>query len=283
MITEATAATSVCVSIVLHESALDALDPTLHHLRTSLNSAHSAGNIASARVVIRDNASSAAYRRELQILFDAVAREAPAWQTWELMLDDANPGFGAAHNANLEEAGEAYLLVLNPDVELAEDAVEAGLRAFAKEDSVVALNPLCHRADGDRDYLCKRYPTVLDLFLRGFAPAPLRDPFAERLGRYEYRDDDAKAARVVELLSGACLLCRGAAFHAVKGFDPGYFLYFEDFDLALRLASHGELRFEPSMQATHHGGFASRKGWRHRVWFMRSAARFFETHGWRLR
>lgn len=202
---------------------------------------------------------------------------------WHLALEDTNHGFGVAHNHAQSDAHEDYLLILNPDVELADDALQKCLAWMATAPDAVAVNPRCTRPDESPEYLCKRYPTLFDLFLRGFGGRRLRARFTKRLGRYEYRD---YAKRVTpwraELLSGACLLCRRSAFKACGGFDPAFFLYFEDFDLSRRLAVHGDLCCLPAMAAVHHGGDAARKGWRHRRWFIVSAWRFFARHGWRL-
>ena len=43
----------------------------------------------------------------------------------------------------------------------------------------------------------------------------------------------------VDWLSGACLLVRRSAFEAIGGFDPGYFMYWEDADLCRRLRERG--------------------------------------------
>jgi len=40
--------------------------------------------------------------------------------------------------------------------------------------------------------------------------------------------------------------------------------------------------FVPQARIVHHGGEAARKGPRHVAWFVRSAWRFFATHGWRF-
>jgi hypothetical protein len=69
---------------------------------------------------------------------------------------------------------------------------------------------------------------------------------------------------------------------AAGGFDPRYFMYFEDYDLSLRIAAQGTVAYEPAMRIVHHGGEAARKGWRHVGWFVRSAWRFFSRHGWKL-
>ncbi len=50
------------------------------------------------------------------------------------------------------------------------------------------------------------------------------------------------------------MLCRRKPLQAVKGFDERYFLYFEDFDLSLRLGSRGKLAYVPTMKIIHVGG-----------------------------
>ena len=77
------------------------------------------------------------------------------------------------------------------------------------------------------------------------------------------------------------MLIRGAALRAVGGFDERYFLYFEDFDLSLRLAGQGAVEYLPAMVVRHYGGGSAAKGWRHRWLFLRSGVRFFSDHGWR--
>jgi GT2 family glycosyltransferase len=67
---------------------------------------------------------------------------------------------------------------------------------------------------------------------------------------------------------------------AVEGFDPRYFLYFEDFDLSLRLSKVAPIAYVPAVRIVHHGGHAAAKGFAHIRWFATSARRFFSMHGW---
>jgi GT2 family glycosyltransferase len=99
--------------------------------------------------------------------------------------------------------------------------------------------------------------------------------------RYEYRELGDEEASPVQLLSGACMLIDRRALAAVGGFDTRFFMYFEDYDLSLRLGAHGTLLYVPSMRIVHHGGGAARKGARHIRWFGVSAWRFYRRHGWR--
>ena len=100
----------------------------------------------------------------------------------------ANVGYGVAHNLMLNGTGGDYQLVLNPDVELAGDALVNAIRWLDVNPDVVAVAPAVARPDGAPDFLCKRYPAVFDLLLRGFAPRIVRRLFRARLERYELRD-----------------------------------------------------------------------------------------------
>ena len=51
---------------------------------------------------------------------------------------------------------------------------------------------------------------------------------------------------------------RRDAFDAVGGFDPGYFMYFEDLDLGERLGKAGwQNVYVPSAEVVHEGGHAT--------------------------
>ncbi|HET6266063.1 MAG TPA: hypothetical protein VFD95_14465, partial [Usitatibacter sp.] len=62
----------------------------------------------------------------------------------------------------------------------------------------------------------------------------------------------------------------------------GFFMYFEDYDLSLRVGRESQVAYVPQARIRHHGGEASRKGLRHVAWFVSSAVRFFARHGWRI-
>lgn len=275
---------SLTVSIVTYRSDTVLLERCLRKLALAIGAAREQGVVRTVAVAMIDNSEDPKIADEVTRL--GKLRFADSGVQLHFLHGHANIGYGIAHNLMLNGTGADYQLVLNPDVELAADALANAIRWLDGHPEVGAAAPAVTRPDGTPDYLCKRYPAVLDLLLRGFAPEPLRRLFRRRLDRYEMRDAIAAAAGgpVVGLpvMSGCCMLVRRDAIDATGGFDPKFFLYFEDYDWSVRLNEVGQTAYLPQFRVVHHGGGAARKGWRHVAWFARSALRFYGKHGWRF-
>jgi GT2 family glycosyltransferase len=273
---------SLAVSVVLHHSPLPRLRQTLASLWVALGEAREARELGPARLWLIDNSEDDAYTARVRALVEEVFADKADWLQVEAVVLETNRGFGAGHNRALLDDDSDYRLVLNPDVVMTHDALVEGLHLLQRESGAVALSPRSSTPGGAREYLCKRYPSVLVLAARGFSRGWLRRRLAPRIAHYEMRDLCRGEAPVdVPLISGCFMLLRGAAVRQVRGFDTGYFMYFEDFDLSLRLRIHGRLLYVPAVRIVHYGGDAAGKGRRHIAWFLRSALRFFRQHGWR--
>ena len=271
------AAPSLTVAIVTYAPAMPLLARTLAYLAESAHHARERGSLGQAHVVIVDNGPDG-MAEPLALLAAAALERAPG-VTFEVAGGHGNVGYARGNNLALERSRADLHLILNPDVEMATDALDAALGYFAAHPWVGAITPAARHPDGTRQYLVKAPPTWGVLLLRGFAPKAVQSWFRARLDAYEMRDRDWDREQCpVEITSGCFLMCRRSALDQVKGFDPGYFLYFEDFDLTLRLSKVTRIAYVPLVRITHHGGRAGAKGFRHLAWFARSASRFFRSH-----
>lgn len=200
-----------------------------------------------------------------------------------LIHGQGNIGYGSGHNLLLEKIESGFHLLLNPDVIVDKQSLVSGITFMIENPDVVATSPYAEYENGDRQYLCKRYPSVLTFLIRGFFPGPLKKLFKARLAAFEMRDlSDHEPCKDVQLISGCFMLCRSDALQQARGFDENYFLYFEDFDLSLRLGKFGSIAYLPTMGIKHAGGYAAKKGAGHLSMFIKSGIRFFNTYGWRL-
>jgi GT2 family glycosyltransferase len=267
------------VAIVAYRTGADTLSRCLASLGESARLAKASGALAAIDLYLIDNGAPG----EPSFAEPTLASWPRELGTPRVRIGHGNLGYGSANNLVLAEIASDFHLVMNPDVEIEADALPAVLAAFEAHPRVGLVAPAVFGTDGARQYLCKRYPTLWVLFLRGFAPAFIRRMFAGSLERYEMRDAIAdRFLTGVPLASGCFMAIRTPHLRHLRGFDPGYFMYFEDYDLSLRLAREGELAYVPAARIVHQGGDASAKGGRHVLWFMRSARRFFSRHGWKL-
>ena len=271
-------APALSVAIVTFHTPAALLQRALASLAVAIARAREAGLAGDASVFVIDNTPGGSAE---------VAQALRAWPAaageLRILSGHGNLGYGRANNLVLPHLASDAHLVMNPDVELDADALRAALDALRAHPGVGMVAPAVFGDDGAPQFLCRRYPSVWVLYLRGFAPAFLRRRFAATLADYEMRDVMGPAMHCgVPLASGCFMLARTALFARLGGFDPRYFMYFEDYDLSLRLGREAAVAYVPQARIVHHGGEAARKGVRHIAWFVRSAWRFFARHGWRI-
>jgi GT2 family glycosyltransferase len=271
---------TLTVSIVTYRPDLAQLDTTLRKLSLAMEMAREAGMLRAVNLVLIDNTGDRAVAEAVVRLGAAHFENSPV--TMNYLHGHANIGYGTAHNLVMHGGNTHFHLVLNPDIEVAEESLSVALHYFEEHEDIGVIVPAVFRRNGTREYACKRYPSVFDLGLRAFAPTSLRRLFSKRMHRYEMRDVIGDAVvSPIPVMSGSFILVRRKAVESTGGFDPNFFLYFEDFDWSVRLNRVTRSAYVPTVRVVHHGGNAARKGMRHIAYFIRSGALFFKKHGWK--
>lgn len=182
---------------------------------------------------------------------DALRRRLP-WLAVTVL--ESNRGFGSACNAGLSMVRTPGVLLLNPDARLAEGSLPEMGRALAEDPGLAAVQPVV-RAWG--------WPEVTAS--RGIGITPFYEGYD--LGFMRFEPFPASSA-VLTGVSAAASLWRTEALKALGGFDPGFFMYFEDVDLCIRAAAMG-WRFALAGRASceHMTGATSSRGraerWEH--------------------
>ncbi|MDT6941782.1 glycosyltransferase [Brucella pseudogrignonensis] len=261
-------APDISICIVLYEPDRDILMKTLDTLATAVRIFSGEKRF---KLYIVDNSPTPAISVSNHIAFQAIPTE--------IIYGQGNIGFGRANNLALDRGIGRYHLVLNPDVELSASTLWECFAFMEQHVDCILLTPAATYPDGSTQFLCKQYPNLFDLLIRGFAPRPIQEIFRGRLEQYEMR---RQIKQIVfwdpPIVSGCFMFFRGDIFCRLKGFDQRYMLYFEDFDISLRAACLGRIAYVPSVKIIHRGGNAAKKGLWHIHQFLRSAIIFFTSH-----
>lgn len=258
----------ISICIVIYKPDQDVLMTTLNSLATALETFSDSEQF---KLYIVDNSPTLSFTADNHPIFSTIPSE--------IISGHGNVGFGRANNMVLNRSIGKYHLVLNPDVELSPSALWEAFSFMQHHETCGLLTPAARYPDGRRQFLCKQYPNLLDLFVRGFAPKSIQSLLTKRLERYEMRKyTEQQIYWHPPIVSGCFMYFRSDVFQKLKGFDPRYLLYFEDFDISLRTAQIADIAYVPSVQIIHRGGNAAAKGWWHVGQFLRSALIFFSSH-----
>lgn len=267
-------------SVVTYESDEALLERLLDTLGESVARAARAYDLDATLFLVVNDEDAARVAALERLVAERVARPAPPFAI-RTLVGHGNVGYGPGQNLAIRAIDSDYHLVLNPDIVVEPDVVLECIRYLDAHPEVALLAP--QGFDQHREYarLAKRYPSVLVLLLRALAVRPSSGWLGRRVTEYTYgRELPTDVPTPVELASGCFMFCRSTALKRVNGFDERYFLYFEDYDLSLKIRRFGEIREVPFARITHYGGQTARRGVRRIAYFLRSAVTFFTTHGW---
>jgi len=158
-----------------------------------------------------------------------------------------NVGYGKGNNAGARMAQGSYLLICNPDNVLEPTALERMVNTMERDPSIGILAPRLVHEDGTVRNSSRAFPSLLDIFVKRTF---LRSLFPQRMRRF-LKYTHHQTATDVDWVVGACFLIRKEDFELLGGFDPRFFLFFEDTDLCRRVWKTGKrVVYDPSVFAT---------------------------------
>ena len=194
-------------------------------------------------IIVIDNASADGSVEMLRSDFPDIARIESA----------VNLGFGAGCNKAYAKASGEFVLLLNPDAEVIDHAIDGMLEVLRAHPKGAILAP--RLVNPDRTFQTASggaLPTLANtawnyLFLKNLLP-PWLGPSALFL------DGDPPGLLRLEWVSGAAMLLRREAIGATI-FDEAFFMYGEDMDVCDRVGREGwEVLYSSAHSIVHHHG-----------------------------
>jgi len=214
-------------------------------LRNCLGSVYKAVENINSEIFVVDNNSS-------DDSCSMVSREYP---DVTLICNTVNAGYAAANNQALKKAGGRYILLLNPDTVVSENALTKSIKFMDSHLDGGALG--VKMKDGDGDYLpeSKRaLPSPGSAFFKSFGFSYLF-PDSKFFSRYYFKSVGIDETAKTEVISGAFMFIRSEVLTKTGLFDEDYFMYGEDIDLSYRILKTGYFNYYyPEVVITHFKG-----------------------------
>lgn len=197
------------------------------------------------------------YAREIIVVDNASGDGTPEMVAHEfpqvrLIASKVNTGFGAGNNTGIRAATGRYVMIMNPDIAVLDDALDRLVVFMDQNSDVGFVGPRLSNPDGSTQNSCYRFPTPL-------IPVYRRTPFGRlmrgqtALADYLMTDWDHTKTRDVDWLLGACIMMRRETIEKVGLFDDRFFLYFEDTDLCRRAwEANYRVVYHPEANITHY-------------------------------
>lgn len=200
-------------------------------------------------VIVVDNASTDGSA-------ELVAEEFPEHT---LIRNERNEGFARGSNQGIRAARGRYVLLLNSDAEVHEDALPALYGFLETHPEYAAAAPRLVHPDGRVQRAVQAFP---NLWTPLFFATPFERwfPNSREMRRYFMRDWDPERSCDVDQPPAACLLLRREVLEQVGLFDEELWLFFNDVDLSRRMAAAGwRTRYVAAATVVHHVGASTGK------------------------
>lgn len=253
--------------IVVSWNVRDLLHSCLKSVNESLSSRK--GQALSSQVVVVDNASIDGSVEMIRGTFPKV----------HLIVNDRNVGFTKGNNQGIAFSDGRYVLLLNPDTEVVDDALGEMVAYMDDHMATGALGPQLLYTDGQVQSSRRRFPGLRTAYVESTF---LQSWFAqsEILEQYYVLDKPDDETQAVDWVVGACLLMRRKTLEEVGPLDESFFMYSEELDWCYRVKQQAwEVVYFPTAQVIHHAGKSSEQVLpvRH-IQFQRSKVLFFKKH-----
>lgn len=156
-----------------------------------------------------------------------------------LIHNNKNIGFSRANNQAIAIAKGTFVLLLNPDTLVQEDALEKTISFMQLTADAGAVG--VHMVDGKGMFLdeSKRGTPDFRTSLFKFLGLHKLLPKSATFNHYYLGNLDKNTEHEVEVLAGAFMLIRRSVFKKVSLLDERFFMYWEDTDFCMRIRENG--------------------------------------------
>lgn len=170
-----------------------------------------------------------------------------------------NLGFARANNIAIRQCSGDYVLLLNPDTIVGENALDEVVAFMDAHPKAGGVGVCMLKVDGTPAMESRRgFPTPLTAFYK-MSGLCARFPKSRRFGHYYMGYLPWSSAEKIEVISGAFCMVRHEALDRIGLLDEDFFMYGEDIDLSYRLLKGGYENWYVPARILHYKGESTHK------------------------
>jgi GT2 family glycosyltransferase len=174
------------------------------------------------------------------------------------LRNQQNRGFAAANNQAFSVSRGRYLLLLNNDTIVLDDALAESVRYLDANPSVGVLGCRVEFPDRTFQTSCYRFTNLLELFMVRLLPLGSVENERLNIGRYWGRQFTQPTE--VDVVAGCFMVVRREIVASVGGLDEDFFMYGEDEEWCSRIKRAGwHIIYFPGAIIIHFHRFSSRQ------------------------
>jgi len=170
-----------------------------------------------------------------------------------------NFGFSYANNQGIKKSKGRYILLLNPDTELLNNAFEKMLKFLDVNPFIGIVGPCVYDGDGNTIQLsCRSFPSFKTFLFNRYSLLTKFFPNNKWSNNYLLNNWDHSEQRKVDWVSGCCMMLRKEMLNEIGLLDTNFFMYNEDVDICMRANKKGwQVYYHPDSKIKHHIGGSS--------------------------
>jgi len=197
------------------------------------------------RVLIIDNASSDGTE-------ELVRREFSSYKNMFFLKNNKNMGVAPARNQGLRWASADYILLIDDDTELINDAINIMISFMERNRVVGVVGPRMYNEKGEFLPSYKRFPHFLAPFMHRMSFIPFIKK-SNILRKHLLSDIEIRKPTPVDYVIGACQLIRREVLEKTGPLDGHIFYGTEDIDFCIRVWMKGyAVVYHPGAEIIHY-------------------------------
>jgi GT2 family glycosyltransferase len=238
-------------------------------IRNCLDSIFLSQSNLTLEIIVVDNGSSDHTTKIVEEFYPQV----------NLIQNKKNLGYAKANNQGIEKVRGEYILLLNPDTQVLEDALSWMYEFMEENPKIGALGPKLLNPDKSVQASCGEFPTFSTLVWE-FSGLSRLFPKSKIFGRWKMGYFDFNETREVDQPMGSCLMLRRETLDDVGIFDENFGMFFNDVDLCFAIRKRGwKIYFYPKAKVIHHKGASTKKVKAKMIWLSHLAFyKFFKKY-----